>query len=380
MLGYVSSDPAPNASALALSPEDIRRLLEDGSSETRVDITNKIAGAYSNARLHPREFTVAEQIFRLLLRDTEVRVRSALAQNIKESKIIPRDIVMVLARDVEQVALPMLEYSQVFTESDLVELVRASEQVTRHLAISRRSEVSQMVSSALLGKNNDAVTASLVNNKGADISEGEITAIMEQHKNNEGMMIALGSRPKLPLPVVEKLVTMVSGSLAATLKQKYKMTTEVIDEETVNTRESETLHLVKNVESDDELDALVSQMHDSDRLSPSMILSALCQGNFAFFEASLARMSGIPIANARKLLTDGGELGFRGLYNKSGLPDAMLPAVRLLFRVVHELAEAGEKPGKSRYANRIVERILHYSEDEPVDNLSYIIALVRRST
>ena len=46
---------------------------------------------------------------------------------------------------------------------------------------------------------------------------------------------------------------------------------------------------------------------------------------------------------------------------------------------VRELAANGEKPGKSRYANRLVERILHYSETQPIDNLSYVIALVRRS-
>jgi len=37
-----------------------------------------------------------------------------------------------------------------------------------------------------------------------------------------------------------------------------------------------------------------------------------------------------------------------------------------------------KNPAVSRYANRIVERILQYSEDKNMENLSYIIALVRR--
>jgi len=367
------------ASALALTPDDIKRLLEDGSSQTRVDITNKIAGAYGGSQLHEREFKVAEQVFRLLLRDTEVRVRAALSQHIKESKVIPRDIVMVLARDVEEVSLPMLQFSEVLTEADLVDLVNATKEASRYIAISKRREVSSLVSGALLRTHNHEVTATLVNNDGADISEADIMAIIEENRTDEGMMERLGSRPRLPLGAVEKLVSVVSGSLADSLKEKYKAPAGAIVEEATATREAETLDLLRNVEDDDELDKLTLQMHSSDRLSPSMILSALCQGNFAFFEASLARMSGIPISNARVLLNDKGELGFRGLYNKSGLPDAMLPAVRLLFKVVRELAAEGEKPGKSRYANRIVERILHYSEEEPIENLSYIIALVRRS-
>jgi uncharacterized protein (DUF2336 family) len=380
LLGKASTDNLHTASALALSPEDIRRLLEDGSAETRVDITNKIAGAYGSATLHEREFKVAEQIFRLLLRDTEVRVRGALAQNIKESHAIPRDIVMVLARDVEQVSLPVLQFSEVLTENDLLELVSTSREVSRYVAIAKRREVSQLVSNALLRTNQDSVTETLVNNNGADISEEDIAAIIEENRNNEGMMQVLGSRPRLPISAVEKLVSVVSGSLASTLKQKYKLPDEAIKEEVEHAREEETLQLMRNVEDDDELDKLIAQMHLSDRLSPSMILGALCQGNFAFFEASLARMSNIPISNARVLLNDKGDLGFRGLYNKSGLPEAMLPAVRLLLRVVRELAAAGERPGKARYASRVVEKILSYSEEQPIDNLSYIIALVRRST
>ncbi len=381
MLNKATPESPHSASALALSPEDIRRLLEDGSSQTRVEITNKIANAYGSAALHQSEFKVAEQIFRLLVRDTEVRVRSALSQHIKESKVIPRDIVMVLARDVEQVSLPVLECSEVLTDNDLVELVRATQNVSRHLAISRRREISQLVTGVLLRTNNNQVTETLVGNNGADIAEEELAMIIEQNHDNAGMMEALSARPRLPISTVEKLVSIVSESLAVKLKEKYHvLPASTISEEVESTRETETLQLVKNVEDDAELDKLVAQMHSSDRLSPSMILGALCQGNFSFFEASLARMSNIPIANARTLLNDKGDLGFRGLYNKSGLPETMLPAVRLLFRVVRELAETGEKPGKARYANRIVEKILHYSETQPIDNLAYIIALVRRST
>lgn len=367
------------ANALALSPDDIRRLLEDASTQTRVDITHKISTAYTNEGLQDREFKVAEQIFRLLLRDTEVRVRATLAEQIKECNVVPRDIVLKMARDVESVSLPILEFSEVLTESDLVELVHASKAVTRHIAISRRRVVPQLVSNVLLANNNDQVTATLVNNVGADISEADLAQIIEQHRDNEGMIEALSTRPRLPVATVEKLVTMVSGSLANTLKQKYQLDDEVISAPVAATRESETLDLVRGVEDDESIGKMVAQMHGSDRLTPSIILSSLCQGNFAFFESSLAYLSNIPVKNARLLIADKGDLGFRALYNKSGLPDTMFPAVKMLLKVVRELAEIGERPGKSRYTNNVVERLLEYSDSEPVENLSYIIALVRRA-
>lgn len=366
------------SSPLALTPEDVDRLLHDTTAGTRLEMTDRIAGAYGKHQLSGQETQIAEQIFRLLLRDTELRVRVALAEHIKNSDEIPHDIVLSLARDVEKVALPVLQSSEVLTDDDLIDLLNNTQETSRYLAVSKRAHVSEPVSDTLLQKNNEEVAASLVDNKGAHISDSGYQKIVEAHAGNEAIMQAVSAHPRLPAAAVEKLVHVVSASLAATLKSKYKLPAEEIEKEIEKTRESETLAVIRYTKSQKDIDKLIAQMMGFDRLTPSIILSALCQGNFTFFETSLARLSNIPVANARALITDKGELGFRAVYNKSGLPDAMFPAVKLLLKVVHDLDNAGEKPGTSRYANSIVERLLQYAEAAPVENLSYVIALVRR--
>ena len=188
--------------------------------------------------------------------------------------------------------------------------------------------------------------------------------------------------PTLPVSVADKLINLVSSNISETLKVKYQLVSQPIQEniqkEVEKTRESETLGLVRAARSHTDVDKLIGQLQDGDRLTPSMILSALCQGNFDFFESSLAKLSNIPVENARTLIADRGDLGFRALYNKSGLPEAMFPAVKLLLKIVRELDSDGEQVSSSHYSNRVVERILQYSEETPVDNLSYIIALIRR--
>jgi uncharacterized protein (DUF2336 family) len=369
-----------NQGGLALTADDVHRLLHDKTAQTRVDMTARIGGTYSMASLSTRERAVAEQIFRLLLRDTEQRVRETLAQSVKDSTSIPRDIVLSMARDVEQVSLPILQYSEVLTDDDLLELIGATQEVSRYLAISRRRRVSEAVSDTLLEKGHAEVVDTLVNNSGAVISQNGYDRIIEDYRENERLMQAVSQRAYLPVATVEKLVHIVSSSLADTLKQKYRMAAppEQIEREVEKTHEAQTLGLIRLAQADSDIEKLISQLISTGRLTPSIILSALCQGNFEFFETALARLSSIPVENARKLITDRGELGFRAIYNKSGLPDAMFPAVKLLLKIVRELDVEGEKKGGARYANRIVERILHYSENAPIENLSYIIALVRR--
>lgn len=376
---------------MVLTEEDVQKLVGDSTPESRIEITNKLTFTYSNTRMSPTETVVAEQIFRLLMRDLEVRVRATLANNIKENANMPRDIVLTLARDVEEVSLPMLQYSEVLDDNDLVEIIQSTKELSRHLAVSRRRQVSGKVSDTLLETGSEEVTKSLLGNLGAYLSEKSLEKIIETFGDDEAMMGAVSRRPQLPLGAVEKLINVVSSSLADELKKKYRDAPKVaaapvdlpkqnveIQKEVEKVKESETLNMLGSSWAQEDIDKLITQLIAYDRLTPSLIMRALCQGNFNFFETSLARLSNIALANARTLITDKGDLGFRAIYNKSGLPDAMFPAVKLLNRVVRELHEEGEDPASAQFANRIVERILHYAEEDPVENLAYIIALIRR--
>ncbi len=376
----MSTDLHRSSSAVfTLSAEDVLRLLEDRSADTLISVTQKIAGNYA-LPMKPSDAAAAEQIFRLLMRETETKVRAALANHVKSSKTLPRDIAMSLARDVEEVALPLLEHSESLTESDLIELVQATHDQNRHLAISRRDYVPLALSDSLIARGTEEVAASLVDNAGAQISDNGMGKIVERFPENKPLMSALVSRPQLPATVAEKLINHVSASLARTLKDKYNLPEKEIEQQVEQTREGETLKLVCQTHDQAEIDKLVTQLIAFDRLTPSIILSGLCQGNFSFFETSLARLSNIAVSNARALISDRGDLGFRAIYNKSGLPETMFPAVRMLLRAVRHLDSENEKPGSTHYANRVVERLLHFAEEEPVENLSYVIALVRRTS
>jgi uncharacterized protein (DUF2336 family) len=363
---------------LDLSPEEVDNLLEDKTPATLLAMTSKIATAYAQETFKFKESQAAEQIFRLLMRDTELRVRAALAEQIKNSQLIPRDIVMSLAQDVAEVALPVLQFCEVFTDEDLIEIIANSGEIQKYLAISKRTFLSGDVTDTLIERGNDEVAAALVANQGARLTDHGLSTIITHYPENAPLMHAVSTRPHLPPAIAQKLIHVVSTSLADSLKRKYKLPGAQLEPEVEKAREGETLGLVRTSQSQEDIDKLITQLIAQDHLTPSIILSALCQGNFGFFETSLARLSGIATSNARKLIADKGELGFRALYSKSGLPDTMFPAVKLLLKIVRELDEIGEHPGSPHYANRVVERILQYCESTQPDNMAYIIALVRK--
>ena len=128
-----------------LTQDDVSRLLSDPSVDTRVETAAKIADGFNAGALSDGERKMAEEIFRVMVKDAEVRVREALALNLKESSGIPHDVAVSLAKDVEQVALPVLQFSDVLTDDDLIEII-ASQSPEKQVAIAKRKNVSDNVS------------------------------------------------------------------------------------------------------------------------------------------------------------------------------------------------------------------------------------------
>lgn len=363
-------------SAMALNQDDVDLLITEGSADARVNVLEKISSHYASKSFHEREFMFAEQIFRLLMKDTEVKVRQALANRVKNNPDIPRDIVLHLAKDVEQVASPVLEVSQVLSDADLIQIIESSRGVGKLIAISKRDRVSDRVSHALVETHYPQVVKTLLDNENATISDQDYSTILNDFSHEEVITHTLASREHLPFHIVEKLIHHVSENLAAQLEEKYQIDFDAIQP---SVSENITLEMVPYDASDEVLASTVSQMLKYDRLSPSIILSSLCRGHLRFFETALAQLAGLPIANARRLVRDRGPLGFQAIYHKTGLPESMFQAVRILLQVVLEASQSDKAPGTQAYSNHLVQTILVQAGNQDVENLSYIIALVRQS-
>lgn len=376
----MSQAASTDAKNIRLSQDDVKRLLSEPSPESRVEVAQKIAAGHSSGAFQQTELYVAEQIFRLLLRDTETRVRAALAEGLKDDAAAPKDVVVALASDVEEVALPVLQNSEVLDDEDLIDIIRSHEEITKHIAIANRKGVSNMVSAALVETENKDVVSHLVKNETAAISERSLKKIMADHSESEDVVNNLVQRANLPVTVVENLLNIVSDSVAAELKNKYTGVSEKLEQEAKRAREQMTLKLLDTTTDPDEVEALVAQLHEANRLSPSIILTGLCRGNFAFFESSLAKVAGIPVANARQLINDKGDLGFKSLYKKAGLPESMFEPCRLVLSVMHEMHQNGDmRPGNINFANRVVEKLFIKANGRDIENMAYIIALIRQN-
>ena len=225
-----------------LSAEDVRQLADDRSAEQRAGTAAKVALSYEGA-LNETERRLAEDIFRVLLEDAEVRVRAGLAEALKSNPAIPRDIARALACDVSAVAVPMLQFSAALLDEDLIAIVK-SRPTAQRLAVAGRRQVPTAVCPALIDTAEREVVAALVGNDGAELEEGQLSTVLESFADDPAITTPMAYRRILPMAVAERLVTLVSENLRDHLASHHQLPDDLAARLVLESRERAVLGLL----------------------------------------------------------------------------------------------------------------------------------------
>ncbi len=370
----------PAAAVLAgLTHADIEQLRSEHSPVARARLAGKLGTQYSTTKLSERERALANDIFRLLAADAVAQVRSALSETLKNSRDLPHDIALKLARDVAEVALPMLECSVVLTEEDLVDIVRSTGTVAVLTAIARRESVSAELATALLQQGDVEVWHTLAANAGAVLTEESLEAKLDAIKGEDSLLNLLIRRGDMPLRLAEKLFAHASDEIKTLLTERYRLTLRVAEDNAEEVFELMTLGLIEAGTKAENVEDLVDQLYASGRLSFSLLVRMLCAGKLRFFEYAMAILSQVPALNARLLILDPGPHGFRSLYDKSGLPHGFYPAVKALLEVALEETQQG-RYWRADYTQRMMERVMAKGYYGRVEHLDTLTAVVGKNT
>jgi uncharacterized protein (DUF2336 family) len=119
-------------------------------------------------------------------------------------------------------------------------------------------------------------------------------------------------------------------------------------------------------------------MHRNRRLSDSVIIRSLCIGDLRFFETAIAKRAGIPVSNARLLMIDPGPLGFKSLYDSSGMPKSFFAAIQTVLRFALEETEYG-KYRSEKFAISLIAKIRSANYHRTIENMESLLHMVGRA-
>jgi hypothetical protein len=164
----------------------------------------------------------------LLAHDALPRVRQVIAEAIKDLEAVPREVVDRLARDVELiVAAPILEYSPLLSDDDLLEII-TSEPVQGALsAISRRRGLAPPVCDAIAASKDESAITVLLDNPSAQIREETLDSLITRAPGHEAWHRPLAACPNLSEGAARRIACLVSASVISELERANRLPPEV---------------------------------------------------------------------------------------------------------------------------------------------------------
>lgn len=361
------------ATRRSLSYRDVERLLADRSASAQIETLQNVVGELKSEGLSYEARRLAEGVVQAYSRTAEQSVREALAWQISHSTLLDKDLAERLAQDVASVAFPVLRYSQELDDALLLEVI-AEGDGRKQVAVAMRDEVSSTVSNALVDQGSEDAVVALMGNRGADIPDPAYDRVLTRFEDKPAVAHAVASRNGLPAHIAEKLLHRVAEEMRRTLVARYNLSPVLLRGLVNHARESVTALILQPVAGrQGDLDLFVEHLLVNNRLSPSLMLRALCAGDVNFFIVALAKLCRISAENARCLALQGGALGLRAAFEKAGIPTALMPPFSSAIDVVNEFDSVeGDEIQRRAFQVRALSRVFganSANEDPAVDEL-----------
>jgi uncharacterized protein (DUF2336 family) len=356
----------------SLTEEDIRRLFKGGQPEERAQAVHRLCRQIGMSELSEEDRGFVDQVLGMLSQDAVELVRKALAVTLRNSPHLPHEVAMRLARDVEAVALPVIRSSPVLNEQDLVEILLTSAPA-KQVAVSGRPSLTPTVCEAIAEHACKQAVKTMAENDGAVFSGKAYAHTLRRFHTDEDVTGALVHRPRLPVIVAEKLVTLVTGELFDHLVNNHELPPALALDIATRSRERATIDLVEQAARQRDLGRFAQQLNLAGRLTPSLVLRALCMGQMSFVEWSLSELSGVAHHKVWQMLHDAGNLGLKALFERAALPQRLMPVFRIAIEVYHATPLDGSEDDQVRFRRLMIERVLTQMQQIPPDDFDYLM-------
>jgi uncharacterized protein (DUF2336 family) len=335
ILYYLAEDPAPEVrrrvAANAATPAKANALLAtDVNDLVRQDLAGKIARLLPELSAPDQDKLrrLATETLEVLARDQIAMVRQILAEALKDVAQAPPEVIVRLARDAEiAVAAPILQFSPVLSDDDLLEIIASSPIAGALSAIARRHVVTFAVTDAIADSNDVDAIAVLLGNTSAQIRETTLDRLIDRAPDIDAWHEPLVLRPHLTARMAHKLARFAAAHLLQLLSERRDLAPEAAQAVAgiVKKRLDDIAHNgpaaaeARKVITDDAAMDRALRLQAAGNLDETTVDTALSGGDNAFVVAALAVLSTLPVTLIRKVVATQSAKGCVSVAWKAGL-------------------------------------------------------------
>ncbi len=342
MLYYLSEDEVAEVrKAIAANPatpiQASERLADDPEEEVRAELARRIGSLVPGTDVDTQT-DLGDRVMSLLEKlasDKLPRIRAIIAEEIKALPDAPYHIVLSLARDAEViVCAPVLEYSPLLTEADLMELVAGSVVEGATEAIARRSHVSEGLASAIAETFNVPAVVALLSNHNAKIREDTLDLLISQAPDAEPLHAPLVMRPRLSVRAIRHIASFVARALLEELSARGDL-----DEQTQTYLRTRVLERIDEESADEEQSGKplenVRKLFKNKKLDDPVLVKLADRKEKEALSLALSLLAATSEKNVTKLVESRSAEGVTALCWNAGLSMRTAHAIQKAFHIPH---------------------------------------------
>ena len=361
--------PAPSCA----KPDIVRRFLawaQSADADARADGARALVRAYLYSDLSGPMRAEAAVAMTALTDDSSVMVRRALAEALCRAHDAPRAVILTLAADEPEAAAPVLQYSPVLTDADLVECVRNGD-LRAHRALTRRAKLGRQPAAALAEVGQLDVVLALIGNLDVDLPAELLHGVLTRFNDDARVRDALLERASLPAALRARIAVVAAKDLAVEVSQW--MAPERAERVAREARDQAISAIAASCRPDERAE-LAHALRVSGALTPALLLRSLLGGRSDLFAASMAELSGLRPPRVAAFILEPQGQGFAALARRAGLKDSVLPAFRAALAAIK--IHSGESGDGLKL--KLVQKVIDHCErlDDPA--LAKVLALLWR--
>ncbi len=206
-------------------------LAKESSSEKRRELLTNVTALFTAGaeRYTNEELTLFNGVMKRLADMVTDEDRENLSRDLAEVSQTPRELVLRLANDSVPIARFMLQYSEVLTKEDLVQLARVKDQ-EHLLAISQRRHLEAQLTDILLERGKQPVHRSVAANPGAELSDWGTRFLIKLAEKDTVLHESMMTRADLTPQHFDKLIDQLPQEQASKLRHLYNSNEKLVED------------------------------------------------------------------------------------------------------------------------------------------------------
>jgi len=298
-------DKSPEAAKMLVSLHDKQKLYalaKENNPDAKEELVSVMADLLT-VELSFSEVELVTDVLLNLIQQAEKDLRAAISERVSVMDELPLRLALTFANDDIEVANPILRFSQVLNDTDLIYIVK-SQGAEHWRSIATRKEISPMMIDMLADTNDLETALNITKNDHIVLTDHSMTLFSEMTADSQALADGLLKRSEFPQSLVSKVYELVGQELKEEIKTKYELPEFKQVENIIEDIVFEFVEKEDESEPEPSCNMIVAaeMMMAKGKLTPHIMVQNLKRGQIQNFMAMLSVYCGLPFDTVTEIL------------------------------------------------------------------------------